>query len=219
MESKARKELEAPKSQAPLWVFKIGGSLHDKPQLRPWLNALATYGSGRVVIVPGGGPFADAVRRAQRLWEFSDLDAHHMALQAMEQFGRLVIALEPRLVSATIEPEIFGLLTRGHVVVWFPTVMVTSDSMIEPSWDVTSDSLSAWLAARLGAAHLALVKSVEPPPGCHSAEYLVERDIVDRSFPRHLGNSDLRCWWLGAAQSSAVAGLLAGAESAAEILG
>ena len=45
-----------------MWVVKIGGSLSHDPMLRKWLVELCEVGGGRVVIVPGGGDFADKVR-------------------------------------------------------------------------------------------------------------------------------------------------------------
>ena len=42
-------------------VVKLGGSHAFATHLRAWLDALAQAG-GNVVVVPGGGPFADAVR-------------------------------------------------------------------------------------------------------------------------------------------------------------
>src|SRR5262245_31944665 len=67
-------------------VVKLGGSLVGPRHLADWVGALAS-GGGRSVIVPGGGPFADAVRQAQAKIGFSDAAAHHLALLAMEQFG------------------------------------------------------------------------------------------------------------------------------------
>ena len=46
-----------------MWVVKIGGSLSHDPALREWLTQLWEVGGGRVVIVPGGGDFADTVRQ------------------------------------------------------------------------------------------------------------------------------------------------------------
>jgi aspartokinase-like uncharacterized kinase len=37
--------------------------------------------------------------------------------------------------------------------------MVLADERIATNWDVTSDSLAAWLAAKLNSQHLVLVKS------------------------------------------------------------
>ncbi len=98
------------------WVFKIGGSLHANPQLRGWLGTLAVHGAGRVVIVPGGGPFADAVRAVQARWGFPDADAHFMALQAMDQYGRMLVAIEPRLAPAPDVAQMRTLLERGRAV-------------------------------------------------------------------------------------------------------
>src|SRR3990172_376333 len=180
-----------------MWVVKIGGSLYDAPELKEWLDAIATHGGGRVVIVPGGGPFANQVRAAQMRWGFTDLDAHLMALHAMEQFGRMLIAIERRLVAARIEPEIKGAVARKQVPVWFAATMVEEEESIDETWSITSDSLAAWLATRLGATHLALVKSIEPRPGHPDAATVAEQGIVDRRFPQFAGASGYRTWWLG----------------------
>ena len=58
---------------APPTIVKLGGSLvSDAARLGRLLGALADGGEGRCVVVPGGGPFADAVRQAQGRLGFSD---------------------------------------------------------------------------------------------------------------------------------------------------
>ncbi len=66
-------------------VVRLGGSHAFSPLLRPWLAAIGAA-AGRVVLVPGGGPFADTVRSAQAAMGFDDLAAHRMALLAMAQY-------------------------------------------------------------------------------------------------------------------------------------
>ena len=68
-----------------MWIVKLGGSLGRDPVLKEWLDTLVALGSGRVVIVPGGGGFAEEVRDQQELWRFDDLAAHNMAVLAMAQ--------------------------------------------------------------------------------------------------------------------------------------
>ena len=80
-------------------VVKLGGSFAFSKHLRDWIEALAAC-AGRVVIVPGGGPFADAVRSAQPRMGFDDAAAHHMALLAMEQCGRALASLNSVLSPA-----------------------------------------------------------------------------------------------------------------------
>ncbi len=79
-------------------VLKIGGSLAESGRLRAILR-LVIRARRRVVIVPGGGPFADAVRSTQASLGFSDAAAHEMALLAMHQMAGVMIALEPLRAS------------------------------------------------------------------------------------------------------------------------
>ncbi|MGD9508809.1 MAG: hypothetical protein AB7X49_09705, partial [Geminicoccaceae bacterium] len=129
-----------------MWVVKLGGSLHDARALRPRLAELATMPGPPRIVVPGGGPFADAVREVQPRLGFDDLAAHRMAILAMQQYGLALQSLEPRLTLAQTEAE----LGTAHAAIWLPWAMAGLTAEIEPSWAVTSDSLAAWLATRLG---------------------------------------------------------------------
>jgi len=53
---------------------------------------------------------------------------------------------------------------------------------------VTSDSLAAWLAARISAARLVLVKACAiAPHATRDARALAAAGVVDASFPRFVG--------------------------------
>jgi dihydroneopterin aldolase len=140
-------------------IIKLGGSHAFSPTLRDWLDVIARS-AGHVVLVPGGGPFADAVRAAQPRMNFDDRAAHRMALLAMEQYGHALASLDDRLVPAADEDAIRHALAAHRVPVWMPDRMASEAPDIATTWDVTSDSLAAWLAVRLGAARLVLVKQV-----------------------------------------------------------
>lgn len=164
-----------------MWVVKIGGSLSHDPVLRKWLTELAEVGGGRVVIVPGGGDFADKVRQYQAEWRFNDLAAHNMCLLAMTQYALLMQGLRPELVLASSEAKIRRALRDGRVAVWVPTALMrdTPDSM--SNWDTTSDSLAAWLSTMLNAERLMVVKSC-PIDVDESLESLAANGVVDRRF-------------------------------------
>ena len=165
-------------------VVKLGGSLASSPSLRAWLDVFTSAGGGRMVIVPGGGPFADAVRAAQRQQGFDDTSAHHMALLAMEQYGRMLIGMQPALVAAGTGSAIGSALARGEVPVWMPSAMVLACADIPAGWNVTSDSLAAWLAAELHAEVLVLIKSVQVTEARATWMELASRGWVDLEFPR-----------------------------------
>lgn len=177
----------------PLWIVKLGGSLARSPALPAWLDAIAT-GGGMLVVVPGGGPFADEVRAMQRRWAFSDATAHRMALLAMEKYGLMLASLQPRLRSAASRSEIARVLKDDGVPVWLPTRMAVGRPDIPESWDVTSDSLAAWLAVQLRADGLVLVKSVPVAEGS-AIDDLVRLGTVDPLLPEFLrrGVPDCRC--------------------------
>jgi aspartokinase-like uncharacterized kinase len=163
-------------------VVKLGGSHANSPALQACLHTVAAC-AGRVVLVPGGGPFADAVRRAQPAMGFDDRAAHQMALLAMAQFGVALTSLAPTLSLALDIPAINGAIAARRVPVWSPWPMLSDAPDIAESWDVTSDSLALWLASRLHAERVVLVKRAEPRTGATAAG-LAASGFVDAAFPR-----------------------------------
>jgi aspartokinase-like uncharacterized kinase len=176
----------------PCIVVKLGGSLLGSPHLQPWLAALAAS-AGAAVVVPGGGPFADAVREAQARHAFGDQAAHRMAILAMEQFAHLLQALEPRLVLADSAASIDAAARAGQTPVWLASRMTFAAADIPESWDVTSDSLALWLAAALGLPGVLLVKSARLPRAGTSAGALAAAGIVDPLLPGFLADTGIEC--------------------------
>jgi 5-(aminomethyl)-3-furanmethanol phosphate kinase len=172
-----------------MWVVKIGGSLSHDPSLREWLTQLWEVGGGRVVIVPGGGDFADTVRQYQSEWRFSDLAAHNMCLLAMAQYAILMQGVMPELVLASNEIRIRRALRNGRVAVWVPTDLMrdTPDEMTD--WNTTSDSLAAWLSTTLNAERLMVVKSCAVDAGA-AVETLSLGGIVDAGFAKQVRDAN-----------------------------
>lgn len=192
-----------------MWVLKLGGSLAGTPALGDWARMLARAGAGRCVVVPGGGPFADQVRRAQRRWGIDDATAHRMALSAMDQFGLLLTALAPGLASAAGPEALRRALAAGQTPVWLPAAYAGADPDLPRDWHTTSDSLSAWLATDLGADALVLVKSVQLRDRDIDVRTLVARGIVDAALPARLARGPARVYLAAATAPSAVALALA----------
>jgi dihydroneopterin aldolase len=173
------------------WIVKVGGSLADSPDLARWMAFIARRG-GRFVVVPGGGPFADAVREAQRRSGFDDATAHRMAILAMEQYGVRLAAFARNLRPVATRSAIASCLRERVVPVWLPSRMLHGRADVAPGWDVTSDSLAAWLAATLDAPVLVLLKSIalrEPA----AADELARRGIVDAAFAGYLSRGRSEC--------------------------
>ncbi|MCG7404227.1 MULTISPECIES: amino acid kinase family protein [Caballeronia] len=172
-----------------MWVVKIGGSLSHDPALREWLTRLWEVGGGRVVIVPGGGDFADAVRQYQQEWHFDDLAAHNMCLLAMAQYAILMQGVVPELVLASNEDRIRRALRDGRVAVWVPTDLMRSTPDSMTNWETTSDSLAAWLSTSLNAERLMIVKSCEVEANA-PLEALTSKGILDRRFAAYVRDAN-----------------------------
>jgi 5-(aminomethyl)-3-furanmethanol phosphate kinase len=200
-ESPPRSLRRAPDSSPRrLAVVKLGGSLANGPHLKDWLAAIAAE-AGAIVVVPGGGPFADAVRIAQASMGYDDRAAHAMALMAMAQFGRALQSLNPAFRLAPSRSAIRRALGDGKVPVWSPEPMARAAALPE-TWDMTSDSLAAWLAGALAADRLVLVKHGRFAADALDVHDLVARGVVDPLFPRYLGQSGVRAWLAAPADSA-----------------
>lgn len=163
-------------------VVKLGGSLAQSGALIKCLNTIEQKYQGRaVVIVPGGGAFADQVRMAQNHWQFDDKTAHAMALLAMQQMALLLKGLKPDFSMAGSTSDVQEQLNRQKVVIWSPDIAELDSAGIQATWDITSDSLAAWLAKMLSAKELILVKSANINGGL-SVRELAEQNVVDKSF-------------------------------------
>jgi len=187
-----------------MWIIKIGGSLLGSAELVHWLDIIARHGDGKVVIVPGGGLFADAVRVAQQASHVSDVVAHALALLAMDQFGLLLAGMNPALATARSELEIAESGWQHRGIIWLPSAMVLADSSIPQNWQVTSDSLSAWLATKLGATQLVLVKSVAFAANS-GIQSLINDEVLDAQFAAFAASADMPIWLLHKADHAALA--------------
>jgi len=177
-----------------MWVIKLGGSLAANPELSNWCQMLAGPFPRSVAVVPGGGPFADVVRTAQKIHDLDDGTAHVMAIAGMEQYGRMLHGLAPALKPSSNLDDFALAAKEGRTAVWMPMVMTGENADLSRSWETSSDSLAAWLAGRLKASRLVLIKSVDPPalgpgggPGGEGVNGLAlsrlqESGLIDRAF-------------------------------------
>jgi 5-(aminomethyl)-3-furanmethanol phosphate kinase len=147
-------------SVRPINVIKIGGGLIAIPGALDRVCQEVSAASARhsIIVVPGGGPFADAVRAFDRSFPLSPATAHWMALLAMDQYGHVLV---DRIRGAVLVDEPGSLLERvntGSVAVLAPSRWLRSADVLPRTWEVTSDSIAAFVAGAVDAARLILVK-------------------------------------------------------------
>ena len=108
-----------------------------------------------MLVVPGGGPFADAVRAVDAEVGLGDPVAHVLALRAMDQLGVLLLPMLPgaEVLDRLVAPRALALLLAAPAF--------EGHREIPASWDVTSDSLAVLAAGAIGASEVVLLKPVE----------------------------------------------------------
>jgi 5-(aminomethyl)-3-furanmethanol phosphate kinase len=137
-------------------VIKVGGALLDTRETFAWATDALSHAprDGTTLIVPGGGPFADAVRDVDRRIGLSADAAHWAAVLAMDQYAHV---LADRVADATVVDDL-DTPTPGRLPIFAPYAWLRSHDALPHSWDVTADSIAAWVARALGARRLLLLK-------------------------------------------------------------
>ena len=192
-------------------VLKVGGSLADDPasltRLCQELSALAK--AHRIAVVPGGGEFADTVRKLDRTYGLSNTTAHKMAVLAMDQYGLLLSDITPKSYVSHSLKEVSN-SAKGTLPILLPSNLLFREDPLEHSWDVTSDTIAAYVAQLLDAEKLVLVTDVdgifsEDPKKTLDAEMVEEvsaeellgwnrRTSVDKALPKTLLQAKLDCY-------------------------
>jgi len=140
-------------------VIKVGGSLGRGACLPELGVRLVELGRGHgLLVVPGGGAFADVVREHDARFGLGPSTAHWMAVLAMDQYGHLLADLMPGCALVRTLGEAQARLAGGGVAVLLPSELLRRADALPHSWSVTSDSIAAWLAGQVGARLLVLLK-------------------------------------------------------------
>ena len=126
-------------------LIKIGGSLTDHARM---ITRIIRESGRDLLIIPGGGTFADAVRQR----DVAGTAAHFMAIAAMDQYGWLLSA---NGLPVTREP-----VMAGEPVIFLPYNHVVKTDPLPHSWSITSDTISAYYASMLSVP-LLILKSID----------------------------------------------------------
>ena len=167
-----------------------------------------------LIVVPGGAGFADAVRDADRRFGLRAATSHRMAILGMEQFGWLLGDLIPGAVRCSDLAQV----RAGRTTVLLPAALPLDS--LPASWEVTSDSIAAWVADHADAGRLVLVKEAdglyaswpargEPIGRLSVAELAALRaGGVDEHLPAVLDGARFETWVIGGRHPARLAELL-----------
>lgn len=169
-------------------VIKVGGSLFDLPDLATRLSRLLYEMENRQpLIICGGGAAADLVRDWDKTYHLGAETAHWLAIQALMLNEQLLAELLPAARVISTQQEAIAVWKENGIPILcsYTCLKQTSETEIPPlpaSWDVTSDSIAAWVSLAWSAEELLLLKSVDLPTGMPLRE-LSLKGFIDAYFP------------------------------------
>ena len=144
-------------------VIKVGGSLALYPEklkiICSMLNAASKKHS--ILLVPGGGEFADVVRILDKRFDLSISVSHQMAILGMDQYGLLLSDLikDSQVINQLEQVPIAFNLRK--LPVFLPSNFMQRNNPLENSWNVTSDSIAVYLANQLHIVKVVLVTDID----------------------------------------------------------
>jgi len=177
----------------PVTVYKVGGSLFSLPDLAARLGQIIQRdGDEFPLIVAGGGEAANLVRQWDDRFQLSNDCSHRLALQAMELNEGLLLEILGGSVLVQTRDEATAAWNNRQIPVLNAVNFIDAEenasaTSLPATWELTSDSISAWVSERWPADRLVLVKSTELPADLNVTE-AAEIGLVDECFPEYSAN-------------------------------
>jgi 5-(aminomethyl)-3-furanmethanol phosphate kinase len=175
-------------------VLKIGGSLGRSQALGALCKEVGRLGSQHnLLVVPGGGEFADVVRDCYRRFQLNEITAHRMALLAMDQYGCLLGDLIPDSILVSDLLSARTVAKEGRIPILLPATLIIQADPLPHSWQVTSDSIAAWTASLVNASRLILLKVVDglfTAPSLKSTQVELISEIDQKELASYPGGVD-----------------------------
>lgn len=196
-------------------IVKVGGSILE--HARKVMAVLMAYD---VLVVPGGGAFADVVRHIQRKTGLEDAAAHKMAILAMDQYGIFLSDVSGIPAYESLDE----VRTPG---IFLPSVLLKARDPFTPSWDVTSDTIACYIAKLADAERFIILTDVDgifidgrlvDEISANELQNLPET-CVDRALPGYLAKYKIDCQIVNGKDKNAVERALDGEPAGTTVKG
>ena len=217
-------------------VVKVGGSLALYPEkLRALCAKLSEISAKhKLIVVPGGGEFADVVRGVDKRFNLSSKASHRMAILGMDQYGFLLSDLMPCSCAVNQLENVQKVLDLGKLPVFLSSNLLLSEDPLQNSWDVTSDSITVYIAGQLHISKVLLVTDVDGVYTCdpkkHSDAKLIKRlsakellmmnkrTSVDKFLPKLLLQLQIECFVVNGLYPERVEAVLVGRDTVCTLI-
>lgn len=146
-------------------VIKFGGSLLKDPigckKTIYYIQQLSK--KHRIVVFPGGGPTDNTIEDIDKTVHFMPITHHYACAKAQDQTG---LMLSDRFFGLDLEAidnlsVLENTFDKGKIPVLLPSMIIHFINPFEQCWEITSDSMAAWLCWILGCHKLIILTDVD----------------------------------------------------------
>ncbi len=135
-------------------VVKIGGSLF--PDYIDDLCEVLIKSKEKIVLINGGGKLANTLREFNEKYDYSDDVNHWTAIKCMDIIGNLICDKNKNIIGVNKIEDIPKIHEINKIPLFLSYDILKKEDPLKHSWDVTSDSISCWLANKINAKLLIL---------------------------------------------------------------
>lgn len=186
-----------------MWVIKIGGHLleAERPSILKLIHTLARVSRIEpLCVVPGGGIHADCIRALDQRYSIGAAASHWTAILATHLSAYRLASMKPGIFAPTTQ---IPSSAQPKIPIVLPLDLLRRSSLPR-TWEVTSDSIAAFVACR-SRSHLLILKTVDgvidPFPGGKLLREVSTGDLsrlrsspVDPYLPIFLSNNGMDAW-------------------------
>ena len=163
-------------------IIKIGGKILEDPEdlnstISQLKHLLDNNSIQKIIIIPGGGSYANFIRNIDQKLNIGNDLAHWMAIYAMNHNGHLLSEkysfIKPfeEFTELKLSKELFS--------IFLPFKYLYQFDELPHSWDVTSDSITLYFAHKLELKECYLIKDVD---GIITKENQVIREVNVKGY-------------------------------------
>jgi len=151
-------------------IVKIGGKiLEDSESIESTISQLKGILHrnsliSKIIIIPGGGSYANFIRKIDIVLNIGDNLAHWMAILAMDYNG-----IELNKKFSDIEKisdfeqleKVLSEDNKNRIFIFGPFEYLYNNDPLPHSWEVTSDSITLYIASKLKLKECFLIKNID----------------------------------------------------------
>ena len=210
-------------------VIKIGGSLVEHiEKFKELIAKLEEYFQvKKFALITGGGELADVVRKYYQEYSLSETTAHWMAITTQNMLAKIVNALIKRKsVLINHLTQIDNLLST-QIPIIEPLNILKKNDDLPHSWDVTGDAIAIYVAKKINAKNVILLKDVDglfsdygntDPVQLVKSVHIdelskLEISPIDKHSLQLLKDSNINCWLVNGFEPSRILDILEGKDT------